>query len=426
MKNISLLPADTYILVNKSIITEDDKKNIISLYEPIIGPIAVSLYFTFLRDLQNQEILSRDYTHHHLMSIMKSSLEIIKTSKEALEGVGLIKTYYKAGEPNSYVYEIYSPMSPKEFFSSPILNITLYNNLGKTEYEIIRAEYEIPKIDLKDYVDITSNLNTTYKSSSVIETFETKEKNSLNLRLENRVDFDLIISSIPKGILKENALNKKNRELIEQLSFIYDLDNIKIIDLLRTVLNDKGTFDREELRKTAQRYYRLENGGKLPTLVYRTQPEHLKSPAGNNNPMGQIIYLFENTTPHDFLMKKNNGAKPSLRDLKIIDSLMIDMELPPAVINVLIDYALKKNNNKLNQAFIETIAGQWKRCKIETAEEAIELVKKENKKYNKKLENKKIKTDSKNEPVWLNQNITKEEMSEEDLQELEDMFKEFR
>ena len=205
MKIISLLPADTYTVVNKTIITEEDKKNIISLYEPIIGPIAVSLYFTLLRDLNLLQIISIDYTHHHLMSIMKSSLEIIKIARESLEGVGLIKTYFKEGEPNTYVYEIYSPLSPKEFFSSPIFNVTLFNNLGKNEYELIKAEYEIPKIDLKEYSDISKELNLTFKSSSIMEPIETKEKNSLNIHLENNIDFDLILSSIPKGLLKENA-----------------------------------------------------------------------------------------------------------------------------------------------------------------------------------------------------------------------------
>ena len=176
---VSLLPADTYTVVNKSIITEDDRKNIISLYEPIIGPIAVSLYFTLLRDIRLMEYISIvDYTHHHLMSIMKSSLETIRLARLSLESVGLLKSYFKEGEPNSYVYELYSPLSPKEFFSSPVFNITLYNNIGKIEYELIKAEYELPKLDLKEYEDITTPLNATYKSSSSLEPIEAQERNT--------------------------------------------------------------------------------------------------------------------------------------------------------------------------------------------------------------------------------------------------------
>ncbi len=136
--------------------------------------------------------------------------------------------------------------------------------------------------------------------------------------------------------------------------------------------------------------------------------------------------MFENTTPHDFLKKKNNGAEPTARDLKMIESLLIDLKLQPAVVNVLIDYVLKKNNNKLNQAFIETIAGQWKRCNIETAKEAIDLAKKENSKTIKKVETK-TKLKSKNEePVWFNEHIEKEEMTEAESAELQELLKEFR
>ncbi len=426
MKIITLLPADTYTVINRSIITEEDKNNIISLYEPIIGPLAVNLYFTLLRDIKISDVFSNDLTHHHLMTIMKSSIEIIKMARESLEGVGLLKTYYKEGDTNSYVYELYSPLSPKEFFTSPVFNVILYNNIGKKEYEILKAEYELPKIDLVDYQDISKELNVTFKSSSNLDTFESKEKNSLNIKLENNIDFDLLISSMPKGLIKENTFNKKIRELIEQLSFIYDIDTIKMIEIIRTVITDKGSIDKEQLRKNTRKYYQYNNNGKLPTLVYRTQPEYLKTPAGDNSALAQIIYMFENTTPYDFLKIKNKGASPTARDLKLLESLLIDLNLQPAVVNVLIDYVLKKNNNKLNQAFVETIAGQWKRCNVETAREAMELAKKENAKYNKKLVNKVTKNVDNKEPVWFNQDISKEEISAEEQEELENLLKEFR
>lgn len=426
MKVISLLPADTYTVINRSIITEYDKNNIIALYEPIIGPIAVSLYFTLLRDVRLLDFVSTDYTHHHLMSTMKSSLDIIRIARESLEGVGLLKTYFKEGEPNSYVYELYSPLSPKEFFSSPIFNITLYNNLGKVEYDLIVSEYRVPKVDIKDYTDLSKPLNLTYKSSSNIEVIETREKNSLNIKLDSNIDFDLLISSMPKGVMANNSLTKKTKELIEQLSFIYDIDTLQMVEILRTVINEKGTFDKEDLRKATRNYYKYNNSGKLPTLVYRSQPEYLKSPEGDTSPLGQIIYMFENTNPYDFLKIKYKGANPTARDLRILESLAVDLKLQPAVINVLLDYVLKKNNNKINQNFIETIAGQWKRCNVETAREAMELAKKENNKYNKKLDNKQIKKNENVKPIWFDEEQIKEEINDEQKQELEELLKDFR
>ena len=420
MKLVSLLPADTYTVIKRSIITEEDKKNIISLYEPIIGPIAVSLYFTLLRDIRLLEFISTDYTHHHVMTIMRSSIDTIRLARESLEGVGLLKTYYKEGDSNSYVYEIYSPLSPKEFFQSPIFNITLYNNIGKAEYELIKAEYELPKVDIKE-------LNLVYKSTSTIEPIEVQEKKSPGIKIASNIDFDLLIASLPKGLIKETSFTKKVKELIEQLSFIYDLDTLKMVELIRTVITEKGQIDKELLRKNTRKYYQFNNNGKLPTLVYRTQPEYLKSPEGDNSALAQIIYMFENTTPYDFLKIKYKGANPTSRDLKLLETLLVDLELKPAVVNVLVDYVLKKNNNKLSQAFVETIAGQWKRCNIETASEAMELAKKENTKYNKKIEPKKTKNNSSKDdvPIWFDKEIKKETMSAEDQAEMDELFSRF-
>ena len=54
----------------------------------------------------------------------------------------------------------------------------------------------------------------------------------------------------------------------------------------------------------------------------------------------------------------------------------------------------------------------------------MELAKKENNKYNKKLPSR-TKTDD-NKPVWFNEDISKEEITKEEQEELEDLLKDFR
>ncbi len=428
MKLVTLLPADKYLVINRTILTDKERKNLISLYEPIIGYAAVSLYLTLWRDLDRLELVSMDYTHHHLMTLLKCNLETIKLAREALESVGLIKTYYKTtSENNSYVYELYSPLTPKEFFSHPIFSIVLYNNLGKYEYELLKKEYQEFRIDLKDYEDISKNLNETYKSTSNVA-FEAVGTQTNSLTTEDQVDFDLLISSMPNGLINAKTFNKKLKELINNLAFIYNYDTLKMCELLRLVINEKGFIDKDELRKNARKYYQYNNNGKLPTLVYRTQPEYLKKPEGDNSKRGRIISYFENTTPYDFLKSKYNGSNPTNRDLKLLENLLIDLNLKPAVVNVLIDYVLKKNNNKLNNDYIETIAGQWKRLNIETAEDAMLECEKGHKKYSKKLENSKSKHNQQSEiqPVWFNENLEKENMTAEEENELESILNKYR
>ena len=98
MKNLTILPADTYTVINKTVLSDNDAKLISRLYQPIIGYTAVSLYLTLLDDLDKLELMSEELTHHHLMATMQLKLEDIVIAREKLEGVGLIKTYYKKGE----------------------------------------------------------------------------------------------------------------------------------------------------------------------------------------------------------------------------------------------------------------------------------------------------------------------------------------
>ncbi len=423
MRLVTLLPADKYMVVNKTMLTDKERKNIISLYEPIIGYAAVCLYLTLWRDLDRLEIVSMDYTHHHLMSMLKCDLETIKQARLSLEAVGLIKTYFKQGEMNSYVYELYSPMSPKEFFNHPILNVVLYNNIGKHEYELLKAEFREYKIDLKEYEDITAPMDSTYKASSNVS-FDATGPQENAIVMQDQVDFDMLFSSLPKGILNERSLNKRLKELINNLAFTYNLDTFKMTDILCMVINEKGFIDKEELRKSARRFYQYNTNGKLPTLVYRTQPEYLKNPVGDTTNRGKIIGVFENTTPYDFLRSKYKGSKPTNRDLRLLENLLVDLKLKPAVVNVLIDYVLKKNNNNLNTAFVETIAGQWKRLNIETAEDAMNVAEKEHKKYSKKITNPKV--DKTIEPVWFNETLEKENMSKEEEEELESIISKYK
>lgn len=419
MKVINLLPADEYIVVNKTILTEIDKKNLINLYEPIIGSNAVSLYLTLWSDLDRTETISMSFSHHHLMSLLKERLDAIKKSRESLEAMGLLRTYVKEGNVNEYVYELYSPLSANEFFSHPIFNIVLYNNIGKYEYELLKKQYEKLKFDLDGYTDITSKLKETYEISNNVNVIDSKEKTSLIVEAEGQIDFDLVIETIPKNLINERMLNKRTKTLINNLSFVYDIDTLKMCELIRLVISNKGMLDKEELRKTCRKYYQYNNGG-LPTLVYRSQPDYLKSPNGDNSNLGKMIAVFENTSPYDFL-KSKYGSSPTARDLRLIENLLVDVELPPAVVNVLIDYVLKKNNNKLTTAFVETIAGQWKRAKLMTAREAIDFVKKEQKKSSpKKKDDKQIK------PNWFDKENKKENISESEEQELKELLKEFR
>ena len=431
MTNITILPADTYTVINKTVINDSDRKIISMLYQPIIGFTAVSLYFTLLDDLDKLEIMSNDLTHHHLMATMQLKLEDIVIAREKLEATGLLKSYFKKGNINHYVYLIYSPMTAHEFFNHPILNVVLYNNLGKKEYEKILNYYKIPKINLKDYEDVTTSFDevfTPVKGNILEMDQDITKRDSNNIKLNKSVDFNLLISSIPPSMIHEKCFSKDVKELINCLSFTYNLDTLALQGLVQDAINEKGLIDKTQLRKSCRDYYQFDSGGNLPTLIYNKQPEYLKKPTGDTSKWARMVYTFENLNPYQFLKAKYKGAEPTDRDKRLIESLLIDQKLNPGVVNVLIAYVLRINNEQLKKSYVETIAGQWKRLNIETVEEAMKIAEKEHKKTKRILTKATPSTrPPKKEtslPAWFNKELEREETSEEEQEELDKILEE--
>lgn len=428
----TILPADIYMVVNKTVITSTDRKIITMLYQPIIGHVATSLYFTLCDDLDKREVMSEELTHYHLMMTMQLKLESIVIAREKLEAIGLLKTFFKKENVNTYVYQLYSPLSAAEFLNHPILNVVLYNNLGKKEYQKVVSYFKIPRINLKDYQEITKQFDevfTPVPGNSITENDDIADTNKNRPTLMHQIDFNLLISSIPESMISPNCFNNDVKELINNLSYTYGIDDLTMQGIVRDSLNERGLIDKNELRKNARNYYQFEQGGRLPTLIYTTQPEYLRSPTGDASNWAKMVYTFETVTPYDYLKSKYKNGEPSARDLRLIESLLTDMKLKPGVVNVLIAYILKINNQKLSKNYVETIAGQWKRLNIETVEDAMRLSEKEHKRVKKKLEaNKKTKpveTKQKEAPVpdWFNKELDTVGISSEEQKELDDIIK---
>lgn len=415
-----LYPADTYIVTNATMLNNEDRLILLKLYEPVIGSTAISLYFTLWANLDTLNIISTEYTHHNLMTTMRLKLEDIIEAREKLEAIGLIKTYYKEGNINNYIYELYSPLNPDEFLNNPVLSVTLESNIGKRQYNKIVKFFKIPKIDLNEYEDITSKFTEIFDSvdsSEVNEIEDIRKVKNIDIVIDEKVDLNSIISSIPEEMLNHKTVTNNIKSLIYKLSFIYNLDAEELTELIRNSLNERHIIDGDKLRENCRNYYTFEHKNMAPSLIYKKQPDYLRKEVTNTSKKARQIYTFETTTPYEFLIGKNKGIKPNKTDLKLIETLIVDYGLTHGVVNVLIDYVLRINNNKLTKNFVEAIATQWKRSNIKTVEDAMELCKKENKK-------KRIKTVKKEEkPNWYNKELEEDVATEEDIKSLEEKLK---
>ena len=428
MEKYSLMPADSYVVINKTILHDEDRKIITSLYLPIIGIEAVMLYFTLWADLDNAQIVSKDFSHQKLISTLRMTISEIESARRKLEAIGLVKTLIKTGSVNNYIYELYSPVSANEFLSHPILNIVLYSNIGKTEYDNVVKSFKLPRFNTSSYEDITKSFDDVFESVSLtsydLSLEDIRKYNKLRLNINSNFDFNFLISSMPKNIDTNKVFTRDIKELIINLSFVYDIDAVKMSNIIRGCFNERGTINKDELRKNARNYYQFDNSGMLPTLIDNSQPEYLRKPIGDTSNRAKMIYTFETISPRELLIKINKGNDPTRRDLKLVEDLLIEYKLKPGVVNVLIDYVLNVNDKKLTRGLVETIAGQWQRLGIETVEEAMTAAEKEHKKSNKKVIRTEVK--SAKTPLWFDKDIAKNEISDGEDNQLEELLKEYK
>ncbi|MBT2754493.1 replication initiation and membrane attachment family protein [Mesobacillus foraminis] len=396
-----LLPVDQYVVSSSGILHEYDRKVLTFLYQPLIGPICLSLYMTLWTELEENRLWSAPMSHHGLMSILDLNLKDIYHARLKLEAMGLLKTYVKNGdEQRSFIYSLQPPLTPEQFFLDGILNIYLYRKVGKNQFARLKRFFSDKAAGhQKGYEEVTRAFPDVFSSMSP-DAYQYHSDTGPDLEPDNgqvfigrkepseiqiepaSFNFELLSAGLKESLVPNKAMTVKVREAISNLSFLYGIDAIQMKNIVLSALTAENDIDIEELRKAARDWYQFEHQDQLPQLIDRMQPVQLRGAADPpKTKEDELIYYLETTSPRQYLLDLSEGASPSKTDLQIIEDVMFKQKLQPGVVNVLIEYVMLKTDMKLNKGYIDKIAGHWARKQIKTAKDAMELAKKEHRQY---------------------------------------------
>ena len=132
------------------------------------------------------------------------------------------------------------------------------------------------------------------------------------------------------------------------------------------VRNNIKSIDIAKLRENTS------NFAKTFLTIPALNQEEVKVQEGSNvGKYSDIVEMFNSLTPAEFLKIKNGGVPPIPQDIALIDELHSKTNLPDPVINVLLDYALITQENKLISSYIMKIAGTLMRSRIQSAVDAM-------------------------------------------------------
>ena len=375
---IILSPNDVFYAKRKSLIADYDKETIFNLYQPLIGALASALYLTLIYEAKNQKLTSI-CTHEQLLIRMQVTTQEFLKARAMLEAVGLLKTYLEGinDDVKTYTYEVYAPKTPKSFFDDTLLYGMLIKFIGEKDANRLKSLYNEDLMEPQG-TEISKSFgeefHPDFDDPVFTKTLESsKNRGRKTAKIDSEFNYDRFFETLASmSQIKKESLTKKELKEIERLCALYNVDEVIAANIVDRVYNpEESKGNRVDMKQMAEI---LKDESTYSFLISMRRKE--TSTVSGDKDLARKINLMESLSPNEFLMVLQNGVAPAGSDLKLIEDISEKFNLNPGVINALIDYVLRVNNNVLSRSYVEKIAASLVREGITTVLDAMNYLKK--------------------------------------------------
>jgi replication initiation and membrane attachment protein len=387
----SFTPLVGYWCLPSGRLNDEDRHILTDLYLPILGTEAFSLYLLLWEKLPNKELITQRKPHAELLSLLSIDLKRFYEARIKCEALGLIRTFRKKDELGPYyVYQLFEPLLPDDFFRDDLLSIFLYEQIGDKKYRLLANKYSHSERILQNSDEITKDflevfklnnddlINTPTDVENIRSEFSKTAKTQKPVLNENDIqplDWELISDRIQQSfkISPDNLL--ENQDLIINLHAFYGIDEMTIIEFIGKtcdIVNNK--IDPDRLKKSIQDRFE-----KNANISVRRQPETNEpedDDTHNFNRSDQLILQqAKKLTPADFLaaQKQKSGGFVGKVEANALRDMAMKAYLPSSVINIMVYYILQ-SASVLSTPFLETVANDWRQNGVKTPEQALQRI----------------------------------------------------
>ncbi len=342
---------DSYRIQSNDFLSSSMLRTLYLLYQPLLTVNGLALYMTLYTEAVTQK---NPDSHQRLSSLLNLGIEELERARIHLEEYGLLDSYVQESESkNHYIYILHAPLDEDKFLTSKEMLTEFLKYTDKKQLESSMGRMGNNSVSLNGYRKITRIVNLSANQQhfdASIEYSKLKPKYDFkDKEVQINFDYEHFFATTSTLVFPAELRTEENLRLIGKLATVYGLSADKMRVLLQKVINLRNmTFDQDTLRFLAQK--------SKPDIVSANDPYSLP--------------------PVSFLQAKQNGAEVSLTDRKILEDLSMKMHFSNEVINVLIEYVLKKSQNRLVKAYVDMVAGEWARDNVVTKEDAIKETKK--------------------------------------------------
>ncbi|WP_124057994.1 hypothetical protein [Vaginisenegalia massiliensis] len=424
-------------------------QSLLQLYQPLVGPQAVSLYMSLLNLPKENSQWSQRQIHAQLIQMLNMGIQECDQARRSLEAVGLLKTYrdltsHVDWTNQSLVYDVMLPLDIHQFLEHPLLSTALFNQIGDQAYYQLLKYWTLEEFDLEHYSEITASFEEVFHTTNLDnygpisesltnQAFRHQSAQVNQMLSEDSFNYSRFLRYLMAEGIEQSQLTQALKEEVYACHQVFDLDEVQMTQLVRLALNSStNQIELDQLKLIAQKrhYFAQQRSDKFVAERPEAEKELQATYPRTYNPSDRqqrqqalkenypdlsaeeidLILACEQLNCQDFLvnLKAAKGGFATDSEIYYLNDLQANKStLPIPVLNFLI-YTLLVVEKKevLYKSNLERLASIWQEQAIQSVAQALQYVKAQDKV--KQMQEKQQKQSSQR-PSWTNYSRPKHE-----------------
>lgn len=403
-----------YTIKRDYTLSPTDRDVLVRLYGPIIGSIALNIYFVLDTLADTQDLLSEGF-NDQLIKMIDLSFAQFDEGRKKLEACNLIETYRNEDEQKiHYIYNLLPPASPKKFMSKNniVLRGLLIKAMGHKYLVMMKSHFAINSKIPSKYEQVNAKITMMFdfdlndSGCFYIDNDDTEFGEKRYKKVEDNFDLGTF-----KKMLKEEQISftiiENSLEEIVRIATIYSIPLKKCLSILQQSIGSNNVFSLDFFKKRAVESVKYSMSGDRNDVII----------SDGDTLSAATLRKFDSISPTDYLYYISQ-ATPLKSELQLIDKISSEYGFSSGIINVILDYTLKQCENKLPETFVLKICATLKRSKINSSFEAMNTLYRSTVKS---IRAKKSKTDS-TEKEYKNSEDENEESNVTTMSDINDLI----
>lgn len=363
--------ADDYFEVRQlSLVSDVDRLSLSDLYLPLIGAHAFAIYNAFLLETKTKGLR----LHEDLFLKLGLTPGQFEQAMPALEAMALIRTFYRhENGVHVFVYCLYAPLTPSEFFDDVLFCGTLKRTIGEERTNVLMQKYLLSE-EPKGYQDISTGFVSYFRPDFDDPAYDQQPLDNIGGHNTGRIKIQFDPRRFYGPFLslgyKEGCLSKDELMKIERLAALYAVDSEVLgqmaVDCFFTSRPKGSRIDFRELERKCQYT--------LSFRFIRRQEKAEKSQISGESIDANHLRIMDTLNPTEYLKYLQNRHKPGESDLKLIAHLALDLGLPDPVINAILWVTLRRHNDSLPYSYADKVGSALARVGCKTARDAMDYL----------------------------------------------------